>query len=181
MFHRRSLRLPGYDYSQPGAYFVTLCTWLRKCIFGVIEDGMMQLNQAGQIAQKEWIRLGMRFPNADITNFVIMPNHVHGVVAIGKENKSFDIDRTTNNSTPQNLVMIQNQIIPGSLGAIIRAYKAFVSLRLHVILQYHGPIWQRNYYEHIISNELDLQNICEYIELNPYQWEQDRFFGDRIV
>jgi putative transposase len=81
--HRRSIRLPGYDYGQAGLYFITICAWQRQCIFGAIEDGEMHLNHMGEIARDEWLRTAKMRPNIDIAEFVVMPNHVHGIIAIG--------------------------------------------------------------------------------------------------
>jgi putative transposase len=81
--HRRSIRLPGYDYGQAGLYFITICAWQRQCIFGAIEDGEMHLNPVGEIARDEWLKTAKMRPNIDIAEFVVMPNHVHGIIAIG--------------------------------------------------------------------------------------------------
>ncbi len=83
--HRRSIRLPGYDYGQTGLYFITICAWQRQCIFGAIEDGEMHLNPVGEIARDEWLRTAKMRRNIDIAEFVIMPNHVHGIIAIGND------------------------------------------------------------------------------------------------
>jgi len=79
---RRSIRLKDYDYTQPGAYFVTLCTWRRECLFGDVANGAVQLSPFGRIAQEQWLRLGRRFPQVDFSTYVIMPNHVHGIIVL---------------------------------------------------------------------------------------------------
>ncbi len=85
--HRRSIRLPGYDYSQAGAYFVTIVAYQRECLFGEIVDGEMRLNRNGEIVQKWWDEISKHFPNAEIAVFVIMPNHVHGIIIINDHHR----------------------------------------------------------------------------------------------
>lgn len=177
-YKRRSLRLPEYDYTQPGAYFVTICTWQRRSLFGEVLDGTLILNRSGQIARDQWIRLRIRFPLVDFSKFVIMPNHVHGIIWIASEMVSAG-DKLTNPSKTglPHYANYNNQITPHSLGAIVRAYKSSVTWRLHALDQStRVPIWQRNFYEHIIRDEQDWQNISDYIDTNPIKWEQDRLF-----
>ena len=174
--HRRSIRLDGYDYTQAGAYFVTISAWQRECLFGEVVEGEMRLNTAGKIANEQWVKLGRRFTGGDFSLYVIMPNHVHGIVILdgggrgaGEEFQSHD---------PRNPPLrpyAGPHVVPGSLGAIIRAYKSSVSYRIHAM---HGcnvaPVWQRNYYEHIIRDDEDYRRIAEYIQNNPQRWEQDQ-------
>jgi REP element-mobilizing transposase RayT len=80
--HHRSIRLRGYDYTTPGAYFITLASWQRENIFGEILDGRIELNKFGQIAKQQWENLPCRFPHIDLDEFVIMPNHIHGIIII---------------------------------------------------------------------------------------------------
>ena len=127
--HRRSIRLQGYDYSLLGAYFVTICTQNRVCLFGEIADGKIVLNNAGKIAKQCWLEIPNHFPNVSLDQYVIMPNHVHGIIIInGNDDKT-----NMNNVGVQNfepLQIKQNQfrkIIPRSIGTIIRGYKIGVT------------------------------------------------------
>ncbi len=162
--HRRSIRLRGYDYSQAGAYFVTLCTHERACLFGAVEGEVVCLNEAGRVVQRAWDELPKNFPVIELDAFVVMPNHVHGIVvlndggAISKGHKNlFEVNRAP------------------TIGEIVRAYKARCTRDINCLRGAKGqPIWQRNYYEHIIRNESSLQEIREYIANNPAQWATDR-------
>ena len=184
---RHSTRLRGYDYSQPGAYFITICAQSRENLFGDIFDGEMHLKPQGQIAQGEWARLPTRFETIECGEFVVMPNHVHGILFIvdtGRgaaaniqdENpattqlRPYTTNHThTHNHTPQ------TNVTPGSIGAILRAYKSSVTRRINRTRFTSGaPLWQRNYYERIIRNENELNLIREYILDNPRSWAEDK-------
>ncbi len=163
---RRSIRLPGYDYSSAGAYFVTVCTKNNKCLFGDIVDGVMGLNQAGKIIHTVWHELPMHYAAIDLDVFVIMPNHVHGIIVL------------TGTS-----VVGAGLALPGSegaassaptLGNVMRTFKSLSAIRVNRVLMRTGqPLWQRNYYEHIIRNEARLYRIREYIVGNPQNWIMD--------
>ena len=162
---RRSIRIKGYDYSLAGAYFVTIATYQRVCLFGKVVNGVILLNPYGSIAFEQWTRLGKRFRLSNFSTFVIMPNHIHGIINIdmgaGEESlKSHDQISPLRPSLPN--------VASGSLGAIVRAYKASVTYRINVMRGFtYPPVWQRNYYDHIICNEKDYENIWNYIETNP--------------
>ena len=175
--HRRSIRLKGYDYTQPGAYFVTLVTQGRECLFGEIAAGEMRLNRFGQIAKREWERLSKRFPAVQIDAYVIMPNHVHGIIVIrgrGTAELLTDKDPETLRRAPTNREQF-GQPVPGSIPTIIRSYKSAVTYRVN-LMRNCGPaqVWQRNYYEHVVRDEAELNRIRQYISNNPLQWEMDR-------
>lgn len=148
---RRSIRLKGYDYTQAGAYFVTICARNRECLFGNIANGEVSLNVAGRMTRSVWDELPNRFSGLELDAFVVMPNHVHGIfVLVGA-----------------------GLALPG-LGDIVRAFKSLTAVRVNRLLMRTGPLWQRNYYEHIIRNEKELNLVREYIANNPLQWELDR-------
>jgi len=173
--HRRSIRLAEYNYTQPGAYFITIVTWQRECIFADIVGEDIQLSEVGKIAAREWSRLTSRFPFLALDEFVVMPNHVHGIIVVegrGAAGSSQDIEPEFNPLRPYSP---RARVIPDSLGAIIRAYKSSVALRYHRTRFSSGnPLWQRNYYEHIIRNDAEWERIRLYIQTNPLQWSQDR-------
>jgi len=185
--HRRSIRLKGYDYSQNGLYFKTICTYNRECLFGEIIDKKMILNDAGKIANECWLKIPQHFPDAVLHQHVIMPNHVHGIIELAGAVAGDGIagDQTV---WGQNTVGVQNfeplqsppqnqfqHIIPRSIGSIVRGYKIGVTkfFRNNTDI-YH--VWQRNYHEHIIRSEQSYWRISEYIINNPDAWEDDKFY-----
>jgi putative transposase len=159
--HRRSLRLTGYDYAQSGAYFVTICTQNRACVFGCVDDGDMRLNEAGRMVRSVWQALPDRFPGMELDAFVIMPNHVHGIVAFVGAGLALPGDKGAASSAP-------------TLGDVVRAFKSLSAIRVNCLLRRSGSLWQRNYYEHVIRNERELDRIREYIATNPLRWALDR-------
>jgi REP-associated tyrosine transposase len=164
--HRRSIRLQDYDYASEGAYFVTTVTQGRVCLLGEIVDGKMCLNRYGEIVQRWWNEIPIHFPNVEIGAFVIMPNHVHGVI--------FIIDQRTGEVFPPH-----NEPKPlhkPTLGQII-AYFKYQSTKEMNLANVTGTIakfWQRNYFEHIIRNDQELQQKTNYILDNPSRWRSDR-------
>ena len=166
--HRRSIRLPGYDYSSEGAYYVTIVTYNRDCLFGEIVSSEMILNDFGKIADECWRSIPEHFQFVELGAYVIMPNHVHGIIIITDGGRGAALLRPYNtNDNPHKI-----NVKPGSLGAIVRSYKSAVSYRIN---KEHNTtsIWQRNYYEHIIRDEKDLQNKTDYIDANPSLWNED--------
>lgn len=178
--HRRSIRLQGYDYSQAGAYYVTIVTYHRDCLFGEIVNEEMFLNDFGKITDECWRAIPDHFPFVELGAHVIMPNHAHGIIVIN-ENVSTSNMENIDNGGRRGAAMLRPyddntenkfKVKPGSLGAIVRSYKSAVSYRIHKEHNATG-IWQRNYYEHIIRDEKDLQNKTDYIEANPMLWNED--------
>jgi REP element-mobilizing transposase RayT len=249
---RKSLRLQGYDYAQSGAYFVTICTHQQLSLFGQVVDEQMALNTRGRIVQSCWDQIPMHYPMAELDAFVVMPNHVHGVILIVNDRDSVGATHGspvhtsnspaqangspvhtsnspaqangspvhtsnspvqangspvhTSNSPAQangspvhtsnspvhtnnSPVQIDNMHAHGSLalangaqrhslGAIIGQFKSSVTRHINRLPNPPDhPIWHRNYYDHIIRNEADLNRIREYIINNPARWHADRFFA----
>ncbi|PIU54770.1 MAG: hypothetical protein COS88_06605 [Chloroflexi bacterium CG07_land_8_20_14_0_80_51_10] len=163
--HRRSIRLKGYDYSQAGAYFVTICTKDRGCLFGEIIDGEMVLNPFGEVVQACWDDLPRHYPHVELDAFVIMPNHLHGIIII-RRGEAF----VPSNASPLHPHGTQ----PGSLGAIIQNFKSVSTRKINRSTRNPGnKSWQRNYYEHVIRNEKSLNTIRCYIIENPLRWADD--------
>lgn len=136
----------------------------------------MVLNGNGRIAHHQWTRLGRRFPWADFSTFIIMPNHMHGIMEIRASGRGAGEDFQTHNTEDSPLRPYAGgpQVAPGSLGALVRAYKSAVTWRINALRGYAYPaVWQRNYYEHIIRDEADLRWIAEYIQANPGRWALD--------
>jgi putative transposase len=176
--HRRSIRLPAYDYSQTGAYFITLVTYQRDCLFGNIVQGKMQLSAMGQVAEEHWRLIPEHFPQLELGAYVIMPNHVHGIIIINGCSNASAFERTGTTvscpdvSCPDRAREKFGKPVKGSIPTIIRSYKASVTRRIQQESNASG-IWQRNYYEHIIRNDAEYNRIHVYIDSNPANWVMD--------
>jgi putative transposase len=159
--HRRSIRLKGFDYSRSAVYFVTICVQHRECLFGTISQNQLLLNDAGEMVSKEWLALPSRFPSIILDEFIVMPNHFHGIICI--------LPDAANNPT---------------LGRIVGAFKSIVNN--HYIAgvntqnwqPFNKRLWQRNYYEHIVRDDSALEKIQGYIQNNPLTWELDSLHPD---
>ena len=166
--HRRSIRLKEYDYSRAGAYFVTISARNRQCLFGKIEDGKVQLSAAGEIVQSEWLRSESVRRNVVLDEFVIMPNHVHGIIMLTDKTGFVGATRRVAPTRPCGPV-------PGSIGAIIGQFKSAATKRINQLRKTRGArVWQRNYYEHVLRNENELDRVREYMTNNPLRWELDQ-------
>jgi REP element-mobilizing transposase RayT len=176
--HRRSIRLKGHDYSQPGAYFVTIRTLERACLFGHVVNGEMRLNDAGEIARRGWEDIPRHFPLVELDAFVIMPNHVHGIIVIQGRGEASAIPPHVSEEQPRSdaspLQQRPNGTQPGSLSAIVQNFKS-ISTRIMNAARgmLRAPVWQRNYYEHVVRNDEELKAIREYILRNPARWDED--------
>ena len=162
--HRRSTRLDGYDYAQPGAYFVTVCTRGRACLFGHVVNGEMHLNEAGEIARRCWEDIPAHFRAVELDAYVIMPNHVHGIIAVPRRGTACRAPTTERFGKPT----------VGSIPTIVRSYKSSVTRYVNVTRHASGtPVWQRGYYEHVVRNDAELTAIRECIQANSAQWDDD--------
>lgn len=159
--HRRSIRLRNYDYAQAGLYFVTICTHERKPLFGKVMEGKMVLNDFGNIAHQTWQQTAVIRPNVVLHDFVIMPNHLHGIIEI------VNIDDGSQ----------EREQRTSTIGDMIRGYKSAVSRQIKILTQQSVcVIWQRNYHEHIIRHHNAYINIAEYIQNNPLRWQDDCYW-----
>jgi putative transposase len=165
-----SARLPGWDYSSPGAYFVTLCTKGMLNWFGDVVDGTMQLSPIGEIVADEWKKTEQIRPDVSLDQWIVMSNHLHGIVVI-RETSMVETHRDAS-LPPFNK---QNKFGPqrNNLASIIRGFKSASSKRIHVSGCAEFA-WQPRYYDHIIRNERSFNKIREYIANNVMQWEFDR-------
>jgi len=172
--HRRSIRLKGYDYTQAGAYFVTMVTHQREPLFGEIVDREMRLSPMGQIADEHWRAIPEHFPHVELGAYVVMPNHVHGIIIITDGGGT--PWRAPTHAPTDNIEKF-GKPVSGSLATIIRQYKSSVTRRIQKELyglDISSPtIWQRNYYEHIIRNKAAYNRIHRYIESNIDNWAKD--------
>ena len=191
--HRRSLRLQNYDYAQAGAYFVTVCTQDRVCLFGEVIDGVMVLNDAGKLVQHAWTDIPTHAPDADVDAFIVMPNHIHGIIIL-TNTAPVGAGLVPAPDAPAKIVPTHHapvrnaattdrattRVAPTGLGGVVGAFKSRVTVEYirgvkdHDLPPFSGRVWQRNYYEHIIRNEDSLNRIRDYIINNPLQWALDR-------
>ena len=186
--NRNSIRLQGYDYSSEGAYFLTICTYQRQHLFGKIEEGIMYLNQYGQIVRDEWEKSASIRSEIELGNYVIMPNHMHAIVFIVDDPRR---GVRPNAPTPNANIMHTNTMYgqtnsqnkpPGlqskSIGSLMSGFKSLVTKQINMIRNTPGePVWQRNYWDHIIRNDESFDQIEDYIVNNPLNWHQDKLFS----
>jgi len=202
---RHSIRLVGYDYSGPGGYFVTVVTQGRRCLFGEVAGGEMKINALGRIVKECWEEIPDQFSNVECETYVIMPNHIHGIILInGTSVGATQASPLPNHASPllnhaslnhasplpnhasplsnhasplpDHVLPLQRRILngpaPHSLGAIVGSFKSAVSRRAKRALKIN-PVWQRNYYEHILREQTDHERIAAYILANSENWDQD--------
>ncbi len=172
---RRSVRLNGYDYRRNGLYFVTVCTNRHECLFGTVVDGEVILSAIGRIVAEEWQRTAELRENVELDAFVVMPNHIHGIIVIrNNDERAFRRDASTAAHGEPNRTLQAN-----SLGAIIGRFKGKVSRCVHDMPKCRDlTVWQRNYFDHIIRSEKSLQAIREYVAMNPARWTEDSLYLD---
>ena len=173
--HRRSIRVKGYDYSQAGLYFITICTQNHLCLSGKIEKSKMQLNDAGIMIEHQWQELIYHFDNKKLHQFIVMPNHFHGIV----ESVGVPLVGTQNTERPPKG---QPQGIAPTVGDVVGAFKSLSTndyirnVKQNNWQPFNKKIWQRNYYEHIIRNKKTYDQISEYIQTNPLKWQDDKYY-----
>lgn len=164
---RRSIRLRGYDYSQDGAYFITICTYGRECLFGSITEGELSLNEYGLAVRAEWMKTSQVRTNLETDVFVVMPNHFHAVLFIGKTTGTA---RRAATDTREAFGRPRSDSLP----TVVRSFKAAVTKLVNDLRGTPGmPVWQRNYYEHVVRGEADLEIIRDYVTGNPGKWSLD--------
>lgn len=197
--HRKTIRKQGYDYARPGMYFVTVCTHKRACLFGHVAQKEMVLNDAGGMVQDVWNALPARFTHTKLDEIIVMPDHIHGIINIVQPRKGESCIRPPRDHRPPDREMGDHKdrpngdrpngdrpnkdrpdgTLPGSLGRIIQAFTSIttheyiIGVRRYGWRPFYRKLWQRNYYEHIIRNELELNQIRAYIRSNPAKWNTD--------
>jgi len=167
-----STRLQNWDYTSPGYYFVTICTKFRQLLFGELEEGDMRLSPVGEIAWRYWADIPSHFANANLDEFVVMPNHVHGILILAETQHAASLQEPT---TGRKFGPLQ----PRSLSTIIRSYKSAVT-RWARKNGYEDFAWQARFYDHIILGESSLHSIRQYIQDNPTKWDQDENNPDNL-
>jgi REP element-mobilizing transposase RayT len=180
--HRRSIRLRGYDYSQKGYYFITICVHNHVPLFGHIDNGEMVLNDHGRIAYDEWVKTSDMRSNIDLHEFIVMPNHVHGIIVIGdaridEVNQLDTCQSDTCQLGTRHCAPTGGQFgksVSNSIPTIVRGYKSVVTKQINILRNTPAvPVWQRNYHEHVIRDEESYIKIFEYIKNNPKSWSMD--------
>ncbi len=172
---RRSIRLKDYDYSLAGAYFVTICAQDREHLFGDIVDGGVDLNDGGKMVQSVWTQMPRHYYGIDVDAFVVMPNHIHGIIILTEMNQIASQPTATAPETGQRLTVAPTMSLPD----VVHRFKSLTTAQYrHGVTQrgwrpFSGRLWQRNYYERIIRNEAELNGIREYVYNNPALWSQD--------
>ena len=162
---RKSIRIKGYDYSQAGAYFITICTHNRECLFGEAANGEMRLTRLGEIVKTSFTDLPHRYQEIELDYFTVMPNHIHVIIAITNVGAIHELPLPPNDPMHR-----RRMLIPEIIGYV----KMNTAKRINQSRNTPGArVWQRNYYEHIIRNDDELNQMREYISQNPLQWELD--------
>jgi REP element-mobilizing transposase RayT len=180
MHRRRSIRLPGYDYAQPGAYFVTICIHGRECVLGEVVDDRVTLSPFGEVVDECWRDLPSHFPGFLLDWFVVMPNHVHGIIVLVGATPASPL-RVDPHASPLPAATPAHGPRPGSVGAIVGSFKSATTRRVNRIRGTPGAsFWQRGYYEHVIRDEGDLEKIRTYVAQNPLSWELDENCLDHL-
>ena len=150
-YSRRSIRLPTYDYSSAGYYYITICTFKRRCMLGKIIHEKMQLNSCGEMIKRWWLTLPQQFNAIHLDHYIVMPNHIHGIISLKYPNPFSKI----------------------ALGRAMQWFKGMSAREYSQGFLAEHPLWQRNYYEHIVRNDHELSVFREYIVNNPLQWALD--------
>lgn len=173
LHHRKSIRLPDFDYSSEGAYFLTMCLQDRNCLFGEVADGVMTPNDAGKMAEKWWSELPVKFPAVQTDAFVVMPNHLHCIILMA--GADLCVRPSLPDPTPENKGGHAGPPLP----KIVQWLKTMTTNEYirnvagHGWSSFQGRLWQRNYYERIIRNDNELNRFRTYIAENPVRWEED--------
>jgi len=186
--HRCSIRLKGYDYSQAGLYFISICTQNRACLFGEIENGEMILNDAGRMVENEWLKLPERFQNIALHEYIVMPNHFHAILEIAGATLVVDqnnvvVQNNNERGQPQGIAPTEsetNTAMGEIVGVMVGAFESIATVEYIRGVKtdnwqpFDKKLWQRNYWEHIIRNEQSYLKISEYIINNPAKWQDDK-------
>ena len=183
--YRRSIRLSDYDYASAGIYYITVCTFNRECMFGQMVDGAVRLNKNGEIVRDEWLRTSIIRPNVTLDAFVVMPNHIHMIFHIKNNRRGAlhapcvdahcmrpGLTNVDDNGVGERAhVGAPLRRKSNSVGSIVAGFKSAATKHINVYRNTPGqPVWQRNYYEHVIRNDHDLTSIRQYIADNPGKW-----------
>ena len=165
-----SIRLKEYDYSAAGFYFVTICASERKCVLGAFHEGHIKLSVLGETVRECWLAIPRHFAKVNLHEFVIMPNHLHGIVEIVAVGAQHAAPLLGKDSEVRNPAFVKH----GSLGATVRSFKAAVTRKARRELGWNGEVWQRNYFERMLRDGKEIADAGRYIAENPAMWELDQ-------
>lgn len=178
--NRRSIRLKDWDYSQAGGYDITICVQNKTCLFGKVENTQMQMNKAGLMINKWWLRLAENNSNVILDEYMVMPNHFHGIIllteSVGADQSVRPMKQNSQSASPDKAV---------SITSLIQWFKTMTTneyirgVKVEKWPSFYQRLWQRNYYEHIVRDEDDLNRIREYIINNPLKWELDEYYRNQ--
>ena len=180
--HRKSIRLKDYDYTYEGAYFVTVCVHGRRCVLGHVKNGEMVLNDAGKMVADYWMELPKRFSNVEMDEYMVMPNHLHGIIVIAGSDRCVSVGAPLVGALNNPAKRAGTRPAP-TLGEMIGAFKSLTTneyirnVKTKKWPAFRRHFWQRNFYEHVIRNEFDLNQVREYILNNPAGWETDEYYS----
>jgi len=172
--HRRSIRLKDYEYTTAGWYFVTIVAQDRACLFGEVVDAEMRLNDAGEMVAKIWSEIPTFYPGVGIDSFVVMPNHLHGIIVLLEEQRTASVE-----ADPLCLPSSEPPAKPLSLGDVVRRFKSMTTreygngVRQSAWPPFNQRLWQRNYFEHVVRDERDADHLQDYVIDNPANWAFD--------
>ena len=174
-----SARLVGWDYTKDSAYFITICTANHKHFFGKCKNGVMKLSTSGAIVQGFWYEITKHFPFIILGEFVVMPNHIHGILILDKANYEESSNQPTTDETPRKDNLF-SQISPksGSVSVIIGSYKSICTKHIKTPCLEMNFAWQERFWDNIIKDEQAFENISNYIRNNPKNWKEDKFFDE---
>jgi REP element-mobilizing transposase RayT len=167
---RRSVRLPDHGYAGYGTYFITICAEGRSCLFGEVVGDAVNLSPTGRIVADEWMRTATLRRNVELHEFVVMPNHFHGLLTIHEQGGC---------NTPLPEPPRPFRTLGGNLGAIVRGFKGASTRRINELLGVRSPVWQRSYHERVVRGERQFEAIVNYIRENPARWDDDPENPDR--
>ena len=166
---RRRMRLKGYDYSTPGAYFITVCTQDRRPLFGRVFNGKMSPNRLGAVVEDCWAELPDHYGGVTLDAFVLMPNHVHGVILLEDEPNGPSVGAGLQPAFARDEASRRHGV-----PEIVRAFKTFSARRINRMRASTGaPVWQRGFYDHVIRDQDELDRVRTYILDNPRKWSED--------
>ena len=175
-YHRRSIRLNGYNYSSAGFYFITICTHQRICLFGNVEESEIHPSKFGQIATARWQEIPQHFSHVALDEFVIMPNHIHGILTVN-DGRSMALLRSTRMRSRK-----FSHPIPRSISTVIGSFKSITTRQINEIRNASGcPVWQGRFYDHIIRDRGSLDRIRQYIRNNPLTWQVDKLYSEVAI
>jgi REP element-mobilizing transposase RayT len=187
----KTRRLPGYDYSQPAGYFVTINSWKRAKVFSSINNKKIVLSELGRIIQECWIDLPKHFETIELGEFSIMPNHLHGIIIINYSISDRFLPLTSTSLPSRDSKILvgakhashlprKSGTTRGSLSAIVQSFKSSSTRLIHKNTGFSEPVWQRSFYDRVIRNEKELSKLSEYISLNPNNWDE-KFFHSSLM